>query len=147
MQTLKKKIEERIMNAARAEFGEHGFARAEMHSIAERAGVSTSNPYIYFPNKDSLFCALVKPAVDQINEYANHNRMPSIENRDVCYTYEWNRDMYLEMADVQCRNREDLNLIYFKSQGSSLENFRENCIRKLDETAPCDEYALPQSEA
>ena len=47
------------MNAACAEFGEHGFARAKMRSIAERVGVSASNPYTYFPNKDSLFCALV----------------------------------------------------------------------------------------
>ena len=147
MQTLKKEVKERILKAARMEFAEHGFAKAKMRSIAERAGVSTGNLYTYFPNKDDLFCALVKPAVDQINEYSNYDRMRSIENSDVCCTYEWNRDLYLEIADVHCRNREDLKLIYFKSQGSSLENFREDCIRKLDETAPHDEYALPQSEA
>jgi AcrR family transcriptional regulator len=147
MQILKKEVKERILNAARAEFGEHGFAKAKMRSIAERAGVSAGNLYTYFPNKDNLFCALVKPAVDQITEYANHDRMQSIENRDVCCTYEWNRDLYLEIADVHCRNREDLKLIYFKSQGSSLEDFREDCIRKLDETAPHDKCALPQSEA
>ena len=146
MQTLKREVEERIMNAARAEFREHGFARAKMRSIAERAGVSTSNPYTYFPNKDSLFCTLVKPAVDQINEYSNYGRMRSIENSDVCCTYEWNRDLYLEIADVHYRNREDLKLIYFKSQGSSLEDFREDCIRKLDETIPRDKCALPHSE-
>ncbi len=91
MQTLKKEVKERIMNAARTEFGAHGFAKAKMRSIAEKAGVSTGNLYTYFPNKDDLFCTLVKPAVDQITEYANHDRMPSIDNRDVCYTYEWNR--------------------------------------------------------
>ena len=147
MQTLKKEIKERIMNAARAEFTEHGFARAKMRSIAARAGVSAGNLYTYFSNKDNLFCALVAPAVDQVNEYVNHDRIPSIENIDVCCTYEWNRDLYLEIADVHCRNREDLKLIYFKSQGSSLENFREDCIRKLDETVPCDKCTLPHSEA
>lgn len=147
MQTLKKEVKERILKAARTEFTEHGFARAKMRSIAERAGVSTGNLYTYFSNKDNLFCTLVKPAVDQVNEYANHDRMPPIETSDVCCTYEWNRDMYLEIADVHCRNREDLKLIYFKSQGSSLEDFREDCIRKLDETAPRDECALPHPEA
>jgi AcrR family transcriptional regulator len=147
MQTLKKEIKERIMNAARAEFTEHGFARAKMRSIAERAGVSAGNLYTYFPNKDDLFCALVKPAVDQVNEYSNYDRMRSIENSDVCCTYEWNRDLYLDIADVHCRNREDLKLIYFRSQGSSLEDFREDCIRKLDETIPRGKCALPHSEA
>ena len=147
MQILKKEVKERILNAARAEFGEHGFAKAKMRSIAERAGVSTGNLYTYFPNKDDLFCALVAPAVDQINAHTNYDRIKSPENSDVCCTYEWNRDLYLEIADVHCRNREDLKLIYFKSQGSSLEDFREDCIRKLDETAPHDKYALPQSEA
>ncbi len=147
MQTLKKEVKERIMNAARVEFGEHGFAKAKMRSIAERAGVSAGNLYTYFPNKDDLFCTLVKPAVDQINAHTNYDRIKSPENGDVCCTYEWNRDLYMDIADVHCRNREDLKLIYFKSQGSSLENFREDCIRKLDETAPHDKYALPQSEA
>ena len=147
MQTLKKEVKERILNAARREFGDHGFAKAKMRSIAERAGVSAGNLYTYFPNKDNLFCALVKPAVDQVNEYSNYDRMRLIENSDVCCTYEWNRDLYLEIADVHCRNREDLKLIYFKSQGSSLEDFREDCIRKLDETIPHDKCALPHSEA
>lgn len=147
MQTLKKEVKERILKAARMEFRGHGFAKAKMRSIAGRAGVSTGNLYTYFPNKDDLFCALVKPAVDQINEYSSYDRMRSIENSDVCCTYEWNRDLYLEIADVHCQNREDLKLIYFKSQGSSLEDFREDCIRKLDETIPRDKCALPHSEA
>jgi AcrR family transcriptional regulator len=108
MQTLKKEIKERIMNAARAEFTENRFARAKMRSIAERAGVSTGNLYTYFPNKDDLFCTLVKPAVDQVNEYANYDRMRSAENSDVCCTYEWNQDLYRDIADVHCRNREEI---------------------------------------
>jgi AcrR family transcriptional regulator len=145
MQILKKEVEERILKAARAEFGEHGFAKAKMRSIAERAGVSTGNLYTYFPNKDDLFCALVAPAVDQINAHTNYDRIKSPENSDVCCTYEWNRDLYLEIADVHCRNREDLKLIYFKSQGSSLEDFREDCIRKLDETPRGDDAVRSRS--
>jgi AcrR family transcriptional regulator len=146
MQTLKKEVKERIMNAARTEFREHGFAKAKMRSIAEKAGVSTGNLYTYFPNKDDLFCTLVKPAVDQINAHTNYDRIHS-ENGCTGYTYEWHLDFYLEIADVHYRNHEDLKLILFKSQGSSLENFREDCIRKLDETAPRDECALPNPEA
>ena len=138
---------ERILNAARVEFAEHGFAKAKMRLIAGRAGVSTDNLYTYFPNKDDLFCALVTPTVDQTNAYTNYDRMRSTENYDEYYTYEWHLDFYRAIADVHYQNREDLKLILFKSQGSSLEDFREDCIRKLDETAPRDKYALPHSEA
>jgi len=37
MQTLKKEVKERIMNAARVEFTEHGFARAKMRSMSRVA--------------------------------------------------------------------------------------------------------------
>ncbi len=146
MQTLKKEVEERILNAARVEFAEHGFAKAKIRSIAVRAGVSTGNLYTYFPNKDDLFCTLVKPAVEQINAHTNYDQ---IQPEDGCtgYTYEWHLDFYQEIADVHYRNHEDLKLILFKSQGSSLEDFREDCIRKLDETIQRDKCTLPQSEA
>lgn len=144
---LKREVEERIMNAARAEFREHGFAGANMRMIAEKAGVSASNLYTYFPNKDGLFCTLVAHAVDQVDMYVNYDRMRLPENGCEGYTYEWHRDFYLEIAAIHDRNREDLKLILFKSQGSSLENFREDCIRKLDETIPYDECALPHSGA
>jgi len=117
MQTLKKEIEERILNAARMEFAEHGFAKAKMRSIGERAGASTGNLYTYFPNKDDLFCAPVAPTVDQINACTNYDRMRSTENGDECYTYEWHLDFYQEIADVHYRNHEDMKLILFKSQG------------------------------
>ncbi len=145
MQTLKKEVKERILKAARTEFRGHGFAKAKMRSIAEGACVSTGNLYTYFPNKDDLFCTLVKPAVDQINAHTNYDRIQS-ENGCTGCTYEWHLDFYREIADVHYRNHEDLKLILFKSQGSSLENFREDCIRKLDETIPRDKCALSHSE-
>ncbi len=147
MQTLKKEIEERILNAARVEFAEHGFAKAKMRSIAGRAGVSTGNLYTYFPNKDDLFCALVAPTVDQINEYVSYDRIAAQTNCGEGWTYNRRREFYLEIADSHDRNREDLKLILFKSQGSSLEDFREDCIRKLDETIPLCKDMLPYKEA
>jgi len=146
MQTLKKEVKERILKAARTEFGAHGFTKAKMRSIAERAGVSTGNLYTYFPNKDDLFCTLVTHAVDQINAHTNYDRIQS-ENGCGGYTYKWHLAFYREIAEVHYRNQEDLKLILFKSQGSSLENFREDCIRKLDETIPRDKCVLPYSEA
>ncbi|MEA1893794.1 MAG: TetR/AcrR family transcriptional regulator [Euryarchaeota archaeon] len=147
MQTLKKDIEERILNAACGEFAEHGFAKAKMRSIAARAGVSTGNLYTYFPNKDDLFRALVAPTVDQINEYVSYDRIAEQTNCGEGWTYYGHREFYLEIADFHDRNRKAMELLLFRSQGSSLEGFREDCIRKLDETIPLCRDMLPCKEA
>ena len=146
MQMLKKEIEERILNAARAEFTEHGFTRARMRSIAAMAGVSTGNLYTYFPNKDKLFCALIAPVVDQINEYVSYDRIAKQTNSGEGWMYDRHREFYREIADFHDRHRDDLKLLLFKSQGSSLEDFREDCIRKLDKTIPLCKDMLPYKE-
>lgn len=52
-----------IVEAARAEFVEHGFSAARIDVIAERAGVSKGLVYVYFPSKEALFEAVIRSAV------------------------------------------------------------------------------------
>lgn len=47
----------RILAAALAEFGEHGYDRATIRSIAERAGVDSALVHHYFGTKADLFAA------------------------------------------------------------------------------------------
>ncbi|MCC6241319.1 MAG: TetR/AcrR family transcriptional regulator [Gemmatimonadaceae bacterium] len=49
-----------ILEAAFAEFGEHGLAGARLDDIAKRADVAKGTIYLYFPNKDDLFRAMVR---------------------------------------------------------------------------------------
>ncbi len=58
-QVLKDEVEQRIRDAALAEFAEGGFGTARMSDIARRAGVSAGNIYHYFPGKQALFEAVV----------------------------------------------------------------------------------------
>ncbi len=53
---------ERIINAAMAEFLEHGFKDASMRRIASAAGMSASGLYKHFSSKEEMFSALVEPA-------------------------------------------------------------------------------------
>ena len=48
-----------IVAAALAVFGEKGFAGTRLDDIAARAGVSKGALYLYFPNKEALFRAVV----------------------------------------------------------------------------------------
>jgi AcrR family transcriptional regulator len=63
---------EQVLEAAVAEFAEHGFHAASTTSIAKRAGIS--QPYIYalFPNKHELFLAAHRRCVERIRDaFAN----------------------------------------------------------------------------
>jgi AcrR family transcriptional regulator len=57
---------EEVLDAAVAEFAEHGFHGASTPAIARRAGIS--QPYIYalFPSKKALFAAAHTRVVDRI---------------------------------------------------------------------------------
>ena len=49
-----------ILDAALAEFSEHGFEGARMEDVARRAHVSKGTVYLYYPTKQALFEALVR---------------------------------------------------------------------------------------
>ena len=55
-----------ILDAALAEFAEHGLGGARMDRIAERAGVNKRLIYYYFENKESLFLAVLERAYEDI---------------------------------------------------------------------------------
>ena len=52
-----------ILDAALACFAEHGFAATRLDAVAKRAGVTKGTLYLYFPNKEELFKAVVRQAI------------------------------------------------------------------------------------
>lgn len=52
-----------IVEAALDVFAERGFAAARLDEVAARAGVSKGTLYLYFPNKEELFKAVVRGAI------------------------------------------------------------------------------------
>jgi len=52
-----------IVDAALTVFGERGFAATRLEDVAARAGVSKGTLYLYFPNKEELFKAVVREAI------------------------------------------------------------------------------------
>jgi AcrR family transcriptional regulator len=57
-----------VIDAAIAEFGEHGYHATSTAAIAKRAGIS--QPYIYalFPDKESLFLACYRRGCERIRQ-------------------------------------------------------------------------------
>ncbi|QFG25809.1 TetR/AcrR family transcriptional regulator [Actinomadura sp. WMMB 499] len=60
-----------LLAAAREEFAAHGIAGARVDRIAARAGVNKERIYGYFGNKEKLFDAVIKDALDEFAA-ANH---------------------------------------------------------------------------
>lgn len=61
-QVLKEEVRERISGAALEVFARKGYAPATMAEIAKAARVATGNVYLYFPNKEELFHAVLPDA-------------------------------------------------------------------------------------
>jgi AcrR family transcriptional regulator len=57
---------ERLLNAAAAEFAEHGYAGASSESISRRAGMSKATFYEHFANKEECIIALFDRAAEVI---------------------------------------------------------------------------------
>ena len=59
----------KILDAARAEFGERGFADSSIVTITSRAGVALGTFYTYFDSKEAVFQALVRDMSSQVRDY------------------------------------------------------------------------------
>src|SRR5690349_2579967 len=58
----------KILDAAREEFGERGFADTSIVGITQRAGVALGTFYTYFDSKEALFRALVRDMSAQVRD-------------------------------------------------------------------------------
>jgi AcrR family transcriptional regulator len=58
----------KILDAAREEFGERGFADSSIVGITQRAAVALGTFYTYFDSKDALFKALVQDMSAQVRD-------------------------------------------------------------------------------
>lgn len=60
----RERIVARILKAAEAEFGRHGYAGAATSEIARRAGIPKPSLYYYFPTKEQLYLQVIENILD-----------------------------------------------------------------------------------
>ncbi len=70
MQYKKKDINDKILEAGKAEYLEKGYRSGNIATIAANAGVPVGNLYRYFDGKAGLLDAIVKPAYAEIPNMA-----------------------------------------------------------------------------
>lgn len=130
MQTLKEDTRKRIFSVSKRLFLKKGFRKTTMRDIARDAGVNLSNLYNYFASKDELLCKLLKPATDtlenMLNEHHGINGSDILAMKDEGYVDEALKE-YLSIIHT---HKSLLKLLLFKSQGSSLEGYKEYYVDK-----------------
>jgi len=133
MQTQKTDIRKIILEVARTEFQEKGFANASMRTIAGKSGVGLSNIYNYFKNKDEILLEALSPLMRTFDEMMNeHNNAENI-SLNVFSSDEFQLQNINMMVNLVETYRAELKLLLFHSHGSSLENFRDDFTNRKTE--------------
>lgn len=128
MQIPKDDIRTDILRAAEKMFQEKGFLKTSMRDIAEGSRVGLSNIYNYFKGKDEIFRQVVSPVTRafeaMLHEHHGRQGADILEMQSEAYF----RHVVEEYIDLIHRHRPLLVLLLFRSQGSSLEKFKEEFI-------------------
>ena len=127
---------EKIVEAAKKEFGRYGFKEASMRNIAAEAGMSASGLYKHFPSKEEMFASLVEPVKEEFErEYRERERREYAElgNGDAKILSEQTGGNRWAMEFIY-DHIEEFRLLIIKSEGTVYENYIHD-IARLEETS------------
>lgn len=128
---------EKILNAAKQEFLEKGFAGTNVRAIAEKAGVTTGALYNLFKNKDGIFEALVGGVFNEFLNILAYNdvfeaRELDMKAGDLSEITEMSRRRFLGMVDFFYANWDAMKLIACCSKGSAYERIFDKAIDLME---------------
>ncbi len=127
---------EKIIQAARDEFSEYGFEKASMRRIGKRCGLSAAALYRHFDSKEDMFEALVRPALEDLNEWISVHIGRSEKAIRACNelsdertTQEiWDSTEIDMMREVIYPRMEEYSMLINRSHGSKYENFLNDFV-------------------
>lgn len=123
------RTELKITRAAKAAFLKNGYKNASVREIATTVGMTTGAIYGIFCSKQHLFDAIVEDAVREmvtIIERSRHQNfsLDGLPRKDVFDVVEkYFHDITEELLGCYFRHREALDLVLFKSEGSTYASF------------------------
>ena len=113
MKVKDESVNSKLLECAKAEFMEKGFADASMRTIAERAGVTTGMLYSRFADKDEMFRSIVGEGAEKLYAYFS----------DVQENFKMR-----VMMDIIYDYFDSFKLIVCNSAGSSYEHYIDRMI-------------------
>ncbi|BES60239.1 TetR/AcrR family transcriptional regulator [Dysgonomonas capnocytophagoides] len=135
MRVLKDDKYKSILRAARKEFILRGFKDASMRTIAKDANVGLSNIYNYFKNKDEIFLEIVSPARDDLFAFVKDKHTEKYIDFNFMSTRAYQEETVDVYIQLLIKYKEEIRLLLFYSQGSTMENFRETLTEYLTDVS------------
>lgn len=138
MQIQKEHTREQILQAAEQAFHQQGFAKTSMRDIARLSGVGVGNLYNYFPKgKDEIFRLIVSPLIQDMERMVYEHHDERHAERYLDYLSNGNPELLeyqmREYLSLMRRHRRLMELLFFRAQGSSLENFMDEFTDRCTE--------------
>ena len=125
---------ERLIECAKKEFLEKGFAKASLRNICAEAGLTTGAVYFLFKDKNGLLGAIVDEPLQRIQEMMLYHF--SAEQKEDFSTYQQrdgDHDQFAkELIDVMYDNYDAMKILLDKSQGSAYESIVDRFIETTD---------------
>ena len=131
MKVKDESINAKLLECAKAEFMEKGFADASMRTIAERAGVTTGMLYSRFADKDEMFRSIVGEGAEKLYAYfsdvqENFAAFPAEQQKGEMHSYTSGKMRV--MMDIIYDYFDSFKLIVCHSAGSSYEHYIDRMI-------------------
>ncbi|WP_302963405.1 TetR/AcrR family transcriptional regulator [Barnesiella intestinihominis] len=126
MQIAKEYIRQNILNAALPLFYAKGYSKVTIREIADDSHVGLSNIYNYYNSKEDIFRELVQPVINDFEIMLDKHHGKSGSDIMEMYTEHYLRAVIAEYISLIKKYRNLLFLLLFRSQGTSLENYKRD---------------------
>lgn len=131
MALRKEGLDKEIMLCAKHEFMKYGYKDASTNRIAQQAGVTSGAIYVRYKNKDEIFCSLVQPVIQGIEdrlEFYKGRYSQLGRNRAWDEISELDKEIFDWLTDYMFEYYEEFNLLICKAEGSSASGFASRFI-------------------
>ena len=125
---IPKEKQDRVLRAAQIEFATHGYNKANINDICERADISNGALYKYFKNKAELYQAVIKRQVEGKEEY-----MQGVRGAGISCIEKIRMLMRNTQTEVEARN--DTFRILLQLGTSDMNSFARKVTRRTESTS------------
>lgn len=126
MQVLKDEIKNKILIVAEDIFYKKGFKEATTRSIAKEVGISVSNLYLYYKNKEAIFYEIIdefyKKIINDLEAFFDHDDEKI--NMTICISN--------FIQKIIINDHKKFVILSDKSQGTKYEVFKQQIITALN---------------
>ena len=128
-------IDPLLLESARHQFIEKGFAKASVLEICKNAGVTTGALYIRYKGKAELYDALVEDAVAMMEKFMEHADVDieHLSDRELLSSWYADKHRLGSFFDMFENVREQFTLLLTCSEGTKYQNFHHDFANRMTE--------------